>query len=183
VLDVAQRELGLVFTSKERRGVLSALKNGRSAESIVKQLRARAEAENEPDPSQCFDPPPQDPACIPVWTRVHAELEKRVNTHQFATWFRPLVPVALGDGGQLLRVHAPNGQFEKWIRLNYSALIAESVSSAGLEPLRVEVTCFRDKPPPEELDPDDVAGRDRKGPVAIDRGGSGEESKRSDAGA
>jgi chromosomal replication initiator protein len=61
-----------------------------------------------------------------VWDLVLSRIEKKVNRHSFATWFRPTSLVR--DEPTVITVRVPNGLFRDWLTKHYSAVIDEALT-------------------------------------------------------
>jgi chromosomal replication initiator protein len=64
-------------------------------------------------------------ALMNLWDDVLEKVEKKLNRHSFATWFRPTSYIAV-EGSTLL-VRVPNTQFKEWLTKNYHGVIAEAL--------------------------------------------------------
>jgi chromosomal replication initiator protein len=64
-------------------------------------------------------------ALMNLWDDVLEKVEKKLNRHSFATWFRPTSYLAVH--GSTLLVRVPNAQFKEWLTKNYHGVIAEAL--------------------------------------------------------
>ena len=60
-----------------------------------------------------------------LWDQVLERVEKKLNRHSFATWFRPTSFVDLE--GATLVVRVPNAQFKDWLAKNYHGVLSEAL--------------------------------------------------------
>jgi chromosomal replication initiator protein len=60
-----------------------------------------------------------------LWDQILERVEKKLNRHSFATWFRPTSFVALSDTTLVVRV--PNAQFKDWLAKNYHGVLSEAL--------------------------------------------------------
>ena len=60
-----------------------------------------------------------------LWDQVLERVEKKLNRHSFATWFRPTSFVDLSDTTLVVRV--PNAQFKDWLAKNYHGVLSEAL--------------------------------------------------------
>jgi len=60
-----------------------------------------------------------------LWDQVLDRVERKLNRHSFATWFRPTTYMDLQ--GSTLLVRVPNTQFREWLAKNYQAVIGEAL--------------------------------------------------------
>jgi chromosomal replication initiator protein len=61
-----------------------------------------------------------------LWDQVLEKVEKKLNRHSFATWFRPTSFVDLSDSALVVRV--PNAQFKDWLTKNYRGVLSEALA-------------------------------------------------------
>jgi chromosomal replication initiator protein len=64
-----------------------------------------------------------------LWDQVLERVEKKLNRHSFATWFRPTSFVDLSDTTLVVRV--PNAQFKDWLAKNYHGVLLEALGELG----------------------------------------------------
>jgi chromosomal replication initiator protein len=70
-----------------------------------------------------------------LWDDVLEKVEKKLNRHSFATWFRPTGFVTEQSGTLLVRV--PNVEFREWLTRNYQSIIAEALADLGRAEMQV----------------------------------------------
>jgi chromosomal replication initiator protein len=70
-----------------------------------------------------------------LWDEVLARVERKVNRHSFATWFRPTSFLSSDD--ETLRVAVPNAQFREWLSKNYLGVLQEALAEVGRPLLQV----------------------------------------------
>ncbi|HXY41576.1 MAG TPA: chromosomal replication initiator protein DnaA [Vicinamibacteria bacterium] len=70
-----------------------------------------------------------------LWDEVLGRVESKVNSHSFATWFRPTS--YLSRDADTLRIGVPNGQFREWLSKNYLGVLQEALVEAGFPQLRI----------------------------------------------
>ena len=61
-----------------------------------------------------------------LWDQVLEKVEKKLNRHSFATWFRPTSFVDLSESALVVRV--PNAQFKDWLTKNYRGVLSEALA-------------------------------------------------------
>jgi chromosomal replication initiator protein len=95
------------------------------------------------------------------WDKMLQHLERRVNPHAFATWFRPTQQEE-SQGGKLM-VRVPSRIFRKRLTETYGQLIQAVLIEVGLPDSQVEFVCpepaapARSAPPPQgKLDFDSI---------------------------
>jgi len=64
-----------------------------------------------------------------LWDDVLAQLERKLNRHTFATWFRPTSFLSLQ--GTALAVRVPSVEFRDWLTRNYQSIISEALGELG----------------------------------------------------
>ncbi len=64
-----------------------------------------------------------------LWDDVLAQLERKLNRHTFATWFRPTSFLSLQ--GSALAVRVPSAEFKDWLTRNYQSIISEALGELG----------------------------------------------------
>jgi chromosomal replication initiator protein len=73
------------------------------------------------------------------WERILQHMERRVNPHSFATWFRP-TRLESSDGGRMI-VRVPTALFKKRLTETYGQLLQAVQAEVGLEELQLEFLC------------------------------------------
>ena len=81
------------------------------------------------------------------WEKILQHLERRVNSHAFATWFRPTQQEESQNGKLLVRV--PSRIFRKRLTETYGQLIQAVLMEVGLPDTQIEFVC----PEPEPMRP------------------------------
>jgi len=81
-----------------------------------------------------------------AWDKVLQHVERRVNPHSFATWFRPTRQEGTDSGKLLVRV--PTRLFRKRLTETYGELLQAALLDAGMPDTRVEFVCSEAPPPP-----------------------------------
>ncbi|NDQ58528.1 MAG: chromosomal replication initiator protein DnaA [Acidipila sp.] len=81
------------------------------------------------------------------WEKILQHLERRVNSHAFATWFRPTQQEESQNGKLLVRV--PSRIFRKRLTETYGQLIQAVLIEVGLPDTQIEFVC----PEPEPVRP------------------------------
>jgi chromosomal replication initiator protein len=85
-------------------------------------------------------------AVVNAWEKILQHMERRVNPHSFATWFRPTRLESLVDGK--LQIRVPNRAFRKKLGETYGSLIEAVLAETGMADLRVEYLFTEVEPPP-----------------------------------
>jgi chromosomal replication initiator protein len=87
-----------------------------------------------------------------AWEKVLQHMERRVNPHSFATWFRPTRQEGAENGKLIVRV--PTRMFRKRLSETYGELINAVLNEVGMQQTRVEFVCAEaDQPPAQPLAP------------------------------
>jgi chromosomal replication initiator protein len=73
------------------------------------------------------------------WERILQHMERRVNPHSFATWFRP-TRLESSDSGRMI-VRVPTALFKKRLTETYGQLLQAVQAEVGLEQLQLEFLC------------------------------------------
>jgi chromosomal replication initiator protein len=73
------------------------------------------------------------------WERILQHMERRVNPHSFATWFRP-TRLESSEGGRMI-VRVPTALFKKRLTETYGQLLQAVQAEVGLEELQLEFLC------------------------------------------
>ncbi|MGH9861172.1 MAG: DnaA N-terminal domain-containing protein, partial [Candidatus Acidiferrales bacterium] len=74
-----------------------------------------------------------------AWDKVLQQVERRVNPHSFATWFRPTQQESADSSKLLVRV--PTRLFRKRLTETYGELLQAALNDAGLPDTRIEFVC------------------------------------------
>jgi chromosomal replication initiator protein len=80
------------------------------------------------------------------WERILQHMERRVNAHSFATWFRPTRLEENGSGRMLVRV--PTRVFKKRLTETYGQLLEAVLAEVGLSGTRIDFLCSEPEPAP-----------------------------------
>ena len=80
------------------------------------------------------------------WEKVLHHMERRVNPHSFATWFRPTRLEAAENGRMIVRVPTP--LFRKRLTETYGQIIQAVLAEVGMEEAHLEFVCSEQAPPP-----------------------------------
>ncbi|HEV8384156.1 MAG TPA: DnaA/Hda family protein, partial [Candidatus Acidoferrales bacterium] len=81
-----------------------------------------------------------------AWDKVLQHMERRVNPHSFATWFRPTRQDGAENGKLIVRV--PTRMFRKRLSETYGELINAVLNEVGMPRTRVEFVCSEPDPAP-----------------------------------
>ncbi len=81
-----------------------------------------------------------------AWDKILQHLERRVNPHSFATWFRPTRQESAENGKLLIRV--PTRLFRKRLTETYGELLQAVLLEVGMPQTRLEFVCTEPAPAP-----------------------------------
>src|SRR3970282_1245097 len=81
-----------------------------------------------------------------TWDKILQHLERRVNPHSFATWFRPTRQEG-GENGRLV-IRVPTRLFRKRLTETYGDLIKAALAEVGRPEAKLEFICSEPEPPP-----------------------------------
>ena len=81
-----------------------------------------------------------------TWDKILQHMERRVNPHSFATWFRPTRQENSEDSRLVVRV--PTRLFRKRLTETYGQLLQAVLVEVGLPDLRLEFVCSEPEAPP-----------------------------------
>jgi chromosomal replication initiator protein len=81
-----------------------------------------------------------------AWERILLRMERRVNPHSFATWFRPTRQEGAENGKLLVRV--PSRLFRKRLTETYGELLQAVLAEVGMPDTQVEFLCAESEPTP-----------------------------------
>ena len=73
------------------------------------------------------------------WDKILQHMERRVNPHSFATWFRP-TRLETNDNGKLI-IRVPTALFKKRLTETYGQLLQAVLAEVGLEGTHIEFLC------------------------------------------
>ena len=73
------------------------------------------------------------------WEKILQRMERRVNPHSFATWFRPTRLEEVGSGKMVVRV--PTRLFRKRLTETYGQLLQAVLEEVGMADTRIEFVC------------------------------------------
>ncbi len=79
-----------------------------------------------------------------VWDRILQHMERRVNPHSFATWFRPTRLEAAENGRLTVRV--PTRLFKKRLTETYGELLKAVLSEVGMPDTQLQFSCSEAEP-------------------------------------
>jgi len=80
------------------------------------------------------------------WEKILQHMERRVNPHSFATWFRPTRQEGSENGKLLVRV--PSRLFRKRLTETYGELLQAVLAEVGMTDTHLEFTCTENEPAP-----------------------------------
>ena len=80
------------------------------------------------------------------WDKILQHMERRVNPHSFATWFRPTRLEEVGNGRLVIRV--PTRLFRKRLTETYGQLLQAVLVEVGMADTRLEFVCSEADPLP-----------------------------------
>src|SRR3990172_3379189 len=86
-----------------------------------------------------------------TWDKILQHLERRVNPHSFATWFRPTRQEGQENGRLLIRV--PTRLYKKRLTETYGELLQAVLNEIGIPDARLEFVCSEPPPPPAHSTP------------------------------
>jgi chromosomal replication initiator protein len=95
-----------------------------------------------------------------LWDQVLEKVEKKLNRHSFATWFRPTSFVDLSDSALVVRV--PNAQFKDWLTKNYRGVLSEALAELQRPDMQVVFEAE-----PEPVAPPPAAPGERDGLTSL----------------
>ncbi len=75
-----------------------------------------------------------------AWQTILQRMERRVNAHSFATWFRPTQMMEAADGGKL-RVRVPTPAFRRKLTETYGEMLKAVLLEVGMAETRLEFVC------------------------------------------
>src|SRR3989442_718992 len=79
-----------------------------------------------------------------AWEKILQRMERRVNPHSFATWFRPTRQEGM-EGGRLV-VRVPTRLFRKRLTETYGELLQAVLLEVGLPNTRLDFVCSEPEP-------------------------------------
>src|SRR6266849_6319448 len=80
-----------------------------------------------------------------AWDKILQRMERRVNPHSFATWFRPTRQEGIGNSRLVVRV--PTRLFRKRLTETYGELLQAVLFEVGLPDTRLDFVCSEPEPP------------------------------------
>src|SRR5437016_2523046 len=80
-----------------------------------------------------------------AWDKILQHMERRVNPHSFATWFRPTRQEGIENSRLLVRV--PTRLFRKRLTETYGELLQAVLLEVGLPNTRLDFVCSEPEPP------------------------------------
>jgi chromosomal replication initiator protein len=81
-----------------------------------------------------------------TWEKVLERMERRVNPHSFATWFRPTRQEGAANGKLMVRV--PSRLFRKRLTETYGELLQAVLAEIGMAETQIEFLCPEAEPTP-----------------------------------
>src|SRR5579862_5165964 len=79
------------------------------------------------------------------WENILQHMERRVNPHSFATWFRPTKQEGANNGKLIVRV--PSRPFRKRLTETYGELLQAVLVEVGMADTQLEFVCEPDATP------------------------------------
>src|SRR3989442_13626575 len=79
------------------------------------------------------------------WEKILQHMERRVNPHSFATWFRPTRQEGIENSKLLVR--GPTRLFRKRLTETYGELLQAVLLEVGLPNTRLDFVCSEPEPP------------------------------------
>lgn len=67
-----------------------------------------------------------------LWENVLRVLKPKLQSESFETWFRPIRYEGIDEDNRLIKLRAPNEVVRDWVKVNYSALVAQSLGELNL---------------------------------------------------
>ena len=80
------------------------------------------------------------------WEKILQHMERRVNPHSFATWFRPTRQEGTENGKLVVRV--PSRIFRKRLTETYGELLQAVLAEVGMRDMHLEFMCTENEPAP-----------------------------------
>jgi len=80
------------------------------------------------------------------WEKILQHMERRVNPHSFATWFRPTRQEGTENGKLVVRV--PSRIFRKRLTETYGELLQAVLAEVGMKDMHLEFLCTENEPVP-----------------------------------
>ncbi len=80
------------------------------------------------------------------WEKILQHMERRVNPHSFATWFRPTRQEGTENGRLVVRV--PSRLFRKRLTETYGELLQAVLAEVGMSDTHLEFMCTENEPAP-----------------------------------
>jgi chromosomal replication initiator protein len=80
------------------------------------------------------------------WEKILQHMERRVNPHSFATWFRPTRQEGTENGKLVVRV--PSRIFRKRLTETYGELLQAVLVEVGMKDMHLEFMCSENEPAP-----------------------------------
>src|SRR3989449_11406592 len=102
-----------------------------------------------------------------AWEKILQRMERRVNPHSFATWFRPTRQEGM-EGGRLV-VRVPTRLFRKRLTETYGELLQAVLPEVGLPDTRLDFVCSEPEPPASAA-PGAAAAAGKQARLAFDSG-------------
>src|SRR6266481_2774621 len=83
------------------------------------------------------------------WEKILQHMERRVNPHSFATWFRPTRQEGTENGKLVVRV--PTRLFRKRLTETYGELLQAVLAEVGMSNTHLEFMCSENEPGPQAV--------------------------------
>ena len=88
-------------------------------------------------------------ADMTAWERILQHMERRVNPHNFSTWFRPTRQEGTSNGKLIVRV--PTRLFRKRLTETYGDMLKAVLAEVGMTDMQLEFVCTDPDPLPLPL--------------------------------
>ncbi len=85
------------------------------------------------------------------WEKILQHMERRVNPHSFATWFRPTRQEGTENGKLVVRV--PSRIFRKRLTETYGELLQAVLAEVGMSDTHLDFLCTENEPTPPSVNP------------------------------
>ena len=85
------------------------------------------------------------------WEKILQHMERRVNPHSFATWFRPTRQEGADNGKLVVRV--PSRPFRKRLTETYGELLQAVLVEVGMPDTQLDFVCTEPEPAPPPVNP------------------------------
>jgi len=102
----------------------------------------------------------------PIWINTLSVIQKKLDTHQFNHWFKPIVCESVTEEAIVLRV--PDRFFQDWLEDNYLELLQAEIQQCAESPLEVRFTCEANVAS-EGSAPREITAERKSGSIPLDR--------------